>query len=199
MYVQDVGHCHGSDLPACPLLGAAGKQYTRREQFDCVGQFMHDVDALIAKADDLTAAVRRFGTAIVCSLAQGFSLLPITDALAKELVVYQPGAKDVLTKPLRYLSDELQVLAAEISHHTPVAYISTYYFGGQGGQDAVVWDKGSVRFSPSTKGYSQGWPNSPISQALRMIGVVAEEGQDEFDSLGLGKHRKTHQWAEAGK
>jgi hypothetical protein len=160
---------------------------------------MHDVDALIAKADDLTTAARRFGTAIVCSLAQGFSLLPITDALEKELVVYQPGAKDVLTNPLRYLSDGLQALAAEISHRTPVAYISTYYFGGQGGQDAVVWDKGSVRFSPSTKGYSQGWPNSPISQALRMIGVVAEGGQDEFDSLGLGKHRKTHKWAEAGK
>jgi hypothetical protein len=114
---------------------------------------MHDVDALIAKADDLTAAARRFGTAIVCSLAQGFSLLPITVDLGKELVGYQPGARNVLTKPLGYLSDELQTLAMEISHYTPVAYISTYYFGGQGGQDAVVWDKGSVRFSPSTKGY----------------------------------------------
>jgi hypothetical protein len=160
---------------------------------------MHDVDALIAKSDDLTAATRKFEGARVCSLAQGFSLLPIIDALEKELVVHQSGTKDLATKPLRYLSDELQALAVEISHHTPVAYISTYYFGGQGGQDAVVWDKANVRFSPSTKGYSQGWPNSPISQALRMIGVIAEKGQDEFDSLGLGKHRKTHQWAEAGK
>ena len=160
---------------------------------------MHDVDALIAKVDDLTAAVRRFGTAIVCSLAQGFSLLPITEALEKELVVHRSGAKDLVTKPLRYLSYEVQALAVEISHRTPVAYISTYYFGGQGGQDAVVWDKGSVRFSPSTKGYSQVWPNSPISQALRMIGVIAAEGQDEFDSLGLGKHRKTNKWAEAAK
>ena len=160
---------------------------------------MHDVDALIAKADDLTAVVRRFGAAVVCSLVQGFSLLPITDALEKELVDHQSETKDLVTKPLRYLSDELQALAMEISYHTPVAYISTYYFGGQGGQDAVVWDQGSVRFSPSTKGYSQVWPNSPISQALRMIGVIAEQGQDEFDSLGLGKHRKTHKWAEAGK
>jgi hypothetical protein len=160
---------------------------------------MHDVDALIAKADNLTAAVGRFGTAIVCSLAQGFSLVPITDALEEELVVHQPRARDIITKPLQYLSDGLQTLAMEISHQTPVAYISTYYFGGQGGQDAVVWDNGNVRFSPSTEDYSQVWPNSPISQALRMIGVVAEEGQDEFDSLGLGKHRKTHQWAEVGK
>jgi hypothetical protein len=61
---------------------------------------MHDVDALIAKADNLTAAVGRFGTAIVCSLAQGFSLVPITDVLEEELVVHQPRARDVLTKPL---------------------------------------------------------------------------------------------------
>ena len=27
-----------------------------------------------------------------------------------------------------------------------------------------------------------------------MIGVVAEKGKDEFDTLGLGKHRETHQW-----
>jgi len=43
------------------------------------------------------------------------------------------------------------------------------------------------------------WPNSPISQALRMIGVVAEQGMDEFDTVGLGKHRKTHQWANSIK
>ena len=65
----------------CPLLREDRKQYTRPEQFDSVGRFMHDVDALIAKANDLTAAARRFETAIVCSLAQGFSLLPITEAL----------------------------------------------------------------------------------------------------------------------
>jgi hypothetical protein len=28
-----------------------------------------------------------------------------------------------------------------------------------------------------------------------MIGVVAEAGEDEFDTLGLGKHRETHRWS----
>jgi hypothetical protein len=158
---------------------------------------MHDVDALIAKYDHLAAAVSRFENATVCPLAQGFSLLPITEAFAEELAVSQPEVKGSLTKPLPSLSDGLQALAFSISHETPVAYISTCYFGGQGKQDAVVWSKGSVRFSPVTKGYDQVWPNSPISQALRMIGVVAKEGEDEFDTVELGKHRKTHQWAES--
>jgi hypothetical protein len=160
---------------------------------------MHDVKALIAKHDTLTAGARRFESAVVCPLVQGFSLLPITDALAKELVVHRSGTKATLAKPMHGLSDGLHALAAEISRVSPVAYIVTYYFGGQGGQDALAWDKGSLRFSPATQGYDQAWPNSPISQALRAIGVVAAEGEDEFDTVGLGKHRETHRWAESVK
>ena len=63
---------------------------------------MHEVEALIAETDHLAAAARKFETATVCSLAQGFSLLPITDALAKELRGYQPETKDIPTKPLGY-------------------------------------------------------------------------------------------------
>lgn len=160
---------------------------------------MHDVDALIAKSDHLAAAVSGFENAALCPLAQGFSLLPITEALADELTLFEPKVRSSLAKPLQTLSDGLNALAAGISHETPIVYISTAYFGGQGKQDAVVWDDGGVRFSPLTKGYDQAWPNSPISQALRMIGVVANDREDEFDTLELGKHRKTHKWAESTK
>ena len=99
----------------------------------------------------------------------------------------------------RKLSDGLHALAIDISHDCPVAYISTSYFGGQGGQNALVWDKGSLRFSPTAQRYDEVWPNSPISQVLRAIGVLAEEGMDEFDTVGLGHHRETHRWAESQK
>jgi hypothetical protein len=160
---------------------------------------VHDVDALIAKSDHLAAAVSGLKNATLCPLAQGLSLLPITEALAEELTLCTPEVEGSLTKPLSILSDGLNALAVGISRETPVVYISTSYFGGHGKQDAVVWDSGSVRFSPVTKGYEQVWPNSPISQALRMIGVVANDREDEFDALGLGKHRKTQNWAESAK
>ena len=158
---------------------------------------MHDVKALIATSDKLAAAARRFDTAVVCPLVQSFSLLPITDGLAKELS--EPQTKAPLIKPIKELSDGLHALAIEISHDCPVAYISTSYFGGAGSQNALVWDKGSLRFSPTTQRYDQVWPNSPISQALRAIGVRAAEGMDEFDTVGLGQHRETHRWAESVK
>jgi hypothetical protein len=156
---------------------------------------MHDVEALVAKSDKLAAVTRRFKCAVVCPLVQGFSLLPITDSFARELDDYPSETRPALRKPTRGLSDELHVLAIEASRDTPIAYISTFYFGGQGGQNALVWDKGSLRFSPATPGYDQSWPNSPISQALRTIGVVAEGCMDEFDTVNLGKHRETHRWA----
>jgi hypothetical protein len=160
---------------------------------------MHDVTALIAKSDKLTAATCRFESAVVCPLVQGFSLLPVTEDFATELSVHAVQTKAPLSKPIEELSDGLHALAIEISHDCPVAFVSTCYFGGQGSQNALVWDSGSLRFSPTTPRYDQGWPNSPISQALRAIGVVAEEGMDEFDTVGLGKHRHTHRWAEAVK
>jgi hypothetical protein len=160
---------------------------------------MHDVQALIATSETLAAAARRFEHATVCPLVQGFSLLPITDALEKELAVHHSKTTESLSKPIRGLSDGLHALAVEISYHSPVAYITTAYFGGQGGQDALVWDGGSLRFSPTTPGYDQGWPNTPISQALRLLGVVADNGMDEFDTVGLGKHRETHRWTESRK
>jgi hypothetical protein len=160
---------------------------------------MHEVEALIAEGDRLTGSVRQFKNAVICPLIQGFALLPITETFAGELVASWPQAKVPLMKPLESVSEPLLLLAADISRNVPVAYVNTYYFGGLCGQDALVWDKGSLRFSPATQDYKQVWPNSPISQALRMIGVVAEAGMDEFDTVGLGTHRRTDRWAQSVK
>ncbi|MGH6923770.1 MAG: hypothetical protein ACRED5_08525 [Propylenella sp.] len=160
---------------------------------------MHDIKALIAKSDTLAAVVRQFKSAALCPLVQGFSLLPITDEFAAELSLGRPKSSLIPAKPLPELSDELHALAIEISQSTPVAYASTFYFGGQGRQDALVWDGGGLQFSPATNGYDGNWPDSSISQALRAIGVVPEAGMDAFDTAGLGRHRETSRWAESTK
>lgn len=160
---------------------------------------MHDVEGLIARGDALSTSTSQFASAVVCPLIQGFSLLPLTDALAKELAAYRPDLQATLTKPLPYLSGGAHPLAIEISRRAPVAYIATAYFGGHGKQDALAWERGILRFSPTTPGYDRHWPHTPISQALRTIGVVADQGLDEFDTVGLGKHRETHRWAASVK
>ena len=158
---------------------------------------MHDVRGLIANQNAMRRLVCELESAVVCALPQGFAFLPLTEALTRELRT--KGTADVgpAQAPLAELFPELHALALVISEETAVSYISTEYFGGDGGQDAAAWRNRVPVFSPATQGYSREWPNSSISQALRTIGVAADAGKDEFDSLGLGNHRETHRWAAA--
>jgi hypothetical protein len=160
---------------------------------------MHEVEALIAEADTLALHVRALKGAVTCPLTQGLALLPLTDEFVEALAVARPQKAPLAKPPGETIGDAVAALALEISQATPVVYIITGYFGGQGGQDAFVWHKGSLTFSPATPGYDQVWPNSPISQALRTIGVVAQAGLDEFDTVGLGRHRHTLRWAQSAQ
>lgn len=119
-------------------------------------------------------------------------LLPITRELAAEL-----AARTQSTGPtvVEELTPGTTALAIEISLSTPVAFVTTCYFGGDGGQDALVWQRGALIFSPSSSPYADSWPNSPISRALRLLGVAAVVGKDEFDTIGLGNYRSTEKWA----
>jgi hypothetical protein len=160
---------------------------------------MHDVKALISSTDALRHATQRLTNAVVCPLAQGFALLPLTDDLQAEINLRPANLEELPDAPLKEISAALHQLAHKISTHAPVAYVATFYFGGDGGQEAVAWDSEKVIFSPLSIGYGcVEWPNSSISQALRAIGVSRiDERHDEFDSIGLGNYRETHRWYKA--
>jgi hypothetical protein len=160
---------------------------------------MHDVKAMISSGDALLRATKGLINAVVCPLTQGFALLPLTDDLLAELNLRSVNSEELPDAPLKGISDALHELALKISTHTPVAYVSTFYFGGHGGQEAVAWEAGNVIFSPLSNGYEGvWWPDSTVSQALRVIGVSRiDERHDEFDSIGLGNHRETHRWYKA--
>lgn len=90
-----------------------------------------------------------------------------------------------------FLCSEFIDFLAEFSHHGPLIYFETEYFGGMGSQAAAAFLAGSV------------FPPSPISgegsinSALRSIGIVATTGHDEFDYIGLSRYRYTADWIEA--
>jgi hypothetical protein len=78
--------------------------------------------------------------------------------------------------------------AAKVSVKTAVAYVKAGYFGGQGSQWATVWADGRVVLWQVT-----------INEALRHLGVTAEPDLDEFDTVGLGRHRSVESWAAAAE
>ncbi|MFQ6227733.1 hypothetical protein [Nocardia sp. NPDC002869] len=89
-----------------------------------------------------------------------------------------PSARDLLFPT----ENVVGVLAAEIAARPAptFALVVTDYFGGAGGQGAVV----SVNGGPIR-------PTANINSALRVLGVVADPGSDEFDTVGLAGRRST--------
>ena len=74
--------------------------------------------------------------------------------------------------------------------------METDYFGGAGNQAATVFLRGE-RVLRRTRAAS-----GPVDAALRLVGVVAAGGQDEFDTIGLalprdGDRGSGRPWTEA--
>ena len=83
-----------------------------------------------------------------------------------------------------------------LSLEEPVAWVETDYFGGSGFQSAASWDRGETVVGPLKTGAETALLDGAINHALRSIGVVSEGSHDEFDTLGLGRHRDNEEWME---
>jgi hypothetical protein len=139
------------------------------------------LQAFIGKADALGKHTSEFQHARLIPLTQGMALIPLTDDLHDEI-----GSGDEAER-FEKLSPAVEQWAQRISSGAPIAYIEAEIFGGVGEQSAVVWS-GSLRVIEPI--HSQG----AINQALRFLGVRIDSAHDEFDAVGLGQHRDTHDW-----
>lgn len=114
----------------------------------------------------------RVSGARVVALAQGMGLLPdVRGAVSEgELVAWSAAGA--------------------------VARVEAEFFGGVGEQWATVWEGGAVVLGPLHAPEGEPFPaeGSPISRALRRLGVVAGAGEDEFAAVGLGRCRDTQGW-----
>jgi hypothetical protein len=78
-------------------------------------------------------------------------------------------------------------LVFDLSVESPrFAIIQTEYFGGAGGQWACAF----------TGEHRKTGASATINDALRMLGVVRQGNQDEFDCVGLGAHRSQPEYLE---
>ncbi|MFF0294884.1 hypothetical protein ACFYS8_29275 [Kitasatospora sp. NPDC004615] len=123
------------------------------------------------------------GTRVV-PLAQGLAMLPLPDAVR--------AALDDGTRPFTGFYEfpgGLQHTLAAWSDAGQIAYIEADIFGGTGDQSVAVWTRGALTLGPLIE------PNAgPISLALRHLGAHADGHHDEFDAVGLGRHRRTEAW-----
>ncbi|GAB3878027.1 hypothetical protein GCM10029964_028070 [Kibdelosporangium lantanae] len=107
----------------------------------------------------------------VADLNRGFALIPLTKAVLAEL-------------------GDLDPVLERWSTRGPVAHVTGETHAGYGSQTARLFDNGRIRFAQEGLAYS-----GPISMLLHRMGVTGGKlGWDEFDIVGLGRHRRTERW-----
>ncbi|WP_405820903.1 hypothetical protein OG241_34295 [Streptomyces sp. NBC_01390] len=152
----------------------------------------YQLEAVIAGDELLRTASREVPGARVARLHQGLSLMPMTDEVFDAVT---DGSTEQILGFWR-LPGGFDGLLAQWSTAGPVAYVEAEYFGGAGEQRAVVWAKGVLTLGPVDDATSEGLSSavSPISQALRRLGAGRAPGTDEFETVGLNRHRDNEGW-----
>jgi hypothetical protein len=155
----------------------------------------HHIRGFIARADDLRQAAAVLPGARVVPLSVGYGFLPVTEELASD---DEPAPFEYLER----LTARLGAWAESASAAFPLAYVETDYFGGDGWQAALAWVGGRAAFGPvRTSDLWEGGKFIPtplldgaINRAVRLLGVNRGSVRDEFDALGLGRHRSNGSW-----
>ncbi len=150
------------------------------------------IRAVITAHDLLTVAAREMPRARLAGLRQGFALLPVTDVLFDAIT---EGDSDG-TLGFGFLPAGFDRVLGSWSLRGAVAYVEAEYFGGAGTQSAAVWAGGALALGPLHNPNNEAFPaaGNAISQALRRLGVDRRGYGDEFDAVGLGRHRTVEDW-----
>lgn len=147
----------------------------------------HSLQALILRAP-VEGAVP--ATAHLVRLSEDLVLLPVTDELFDDAVARFGGGGDNHEAVFWKFSPALCALAMSLVGDRMYAYIETDYFGGVGTQAAAVWKGREIVMAPEKAEIG------PINGALSLLGVQRGPRLDQFDRIGLSRHRHMEDWLE---
>lgn len=144
------------------------------------------LQAFICKQTETNIFTENFDKAKKVIIDQGLSLIPMTEELFDQINNFVVSNS---VDKFEYLTDSIETKVLQLMGDKKLAYVEAEYFGGQGGQISIIWGnhKREHLFS-----YGQ----DCINKVLKDFGVQAKSGNDEFDTVGLGRHRNTIDWVE---
>jgi hypothetical protein len=145
------------------------------------------LNAFLGRPDGLKKIERRFPTSKIVLLTTEIALIPMTGRLFNEINNYRGNN---IIKKWQFLTSDVENEILGVIDHDMISYIEVEYFGGQGGQSGIIWQKGKRIFE---KEFQQG----VVNEILRLFGVLKDKiDRDAFDTVRLGRHRNTEDWIE---
>ncbi|MBL0183927.1 MAG: hypothetical protein IPP96_17220 [Chitinophagaceae bacterium] len=139
---------------------------------DTMGYYLQ---AFICKQADTNIFIDNFDKAKKVEIGQGLSLIPMTEDLFDQINNF---AVSNSVDKFEYLTENIEAKILQLIGDKKIAYIEAEYFGGEGGQIAIIWENNKrEKFLE----YGQ----DKINEVLKDFGAIAEKGEDEFLTLGL--------------
>jgi len=161
------------------------------------------IEAIIFDGDPTAAQIPEGLTAV--PLTAGLTMIPMTGEALEQLGAEDPN--DDRIKPDWMLRLALATLAERMSVDRKVLYVFGETWAGPGIQEAAGWSEGQLFFGPTgtcdleadrEPGYHVApHKDSAINAGLRAMGVQAAPGVDEYETIGLSRHRMTDDWFSA--
>ncbi len=150
--------------------------------------------AILAQLPLLEADPRWIADSRIIALEQDISMIPVTAALYDGFI--QQYIKDPAEDWAGFVFSPapLVTVLSQLSQRGTVAYVEADFFGGRGDQHCVVWRGGDIKLGPlNTKG------RGAINKALSRLGAKRQPFRDEFEAVGLNRHRSNEDWLAAAE
>ena len=143
--------------------------------------------AIVGKSRDLVHKSLEYPGAGVVHLEQGIGMIPISEELLNAIEQGETSLGATEEPGFEFVSEVVLTWARRLSKGTTLAYIEAEFRSGEGTESAVVWRDGKVVLGPL-----QG--TGAVNRALRTLGVSVPSRREEFEVVGLGKHRSPEAW-----
>lgn len=145
------------------------------------------IEALLGPAEVLEPLTQAYRNARVVTLTDELAMIPMVEILRNAIQRQNHDPEKEPSWPFWHFSPEGAMTVAETCERGALAYVEARFYAGVGTQSSVGWRDGALRHGPVAA-------SDAINQALRFLGVESEDGKDEFDTVGLGRHRLTDMW-----
>lgn len=146
----------------------------------------HSIHVIVAPRDTADLISSRWPELPRLNRENGFALFPVNAALIDARLA--PDKTPTVTgDEFMLVTNGFRSLLQELSCDGQLAYVETEYFGGVGGQGALVFRNGEEIMPPT-------WQSSgTINVALKLLGLNRDSFADRFTAAGLAQFRDDEQ------
>lgn len=145
---------------------------------------MHSIALFISTPEGCGELAPSIAESEIIDLPQGLQAILLFAENRGSIWGDQISAEELVPTNFQCLRAAWAESAKSASLRSVIAYCETEYFGGNGGQSAVVYENGAAVFGPTSDeaGPQNEWP---INKALRCLGVSNGDCDDEFAAIGF--------------